>query len=287
MISGDDYFWMILMFMLLMQRGGAITMDEYTAVSGMRLANLEEREGEGFENRMSFMDMYNQSQEVAVEESVVDGGRGLGLSEDGEDGEDGVEMESIWVEGGGQRHQNRYETELNMEEDTELTDKEKRGVPAVMRCFDRAKIYVKAGDGGNGVVAFRREKYVPFGGPSGGSGGLGGNVFVEADTAMNSLLPFRKQVHFRAGRGNHGKGSSRHGANGTDIVVKVPVGTIIRAADGQDIGGQGEILLELVKPGQMEMLLPGGRGGRGNCAFKTGKNRAPQLAEFGEVGAEL
>lgn len=278
---------MILMFMLLMQRGGAITMDEYTAASGMRLANLEEREGEGFENRMSFMDMYNQSQEVAVEESVDDGGRGLGLSEDGEDGEDGVEMESIWVEGGGQRHQNRYEPELNMEEDTELTDKEKRGVPAVMRCFDRAKIYVKAGDGGNGVVAFRREKYVPFGGPSGGSGGLGGNVFVEADTAMNSLLPFRKQVHFRAGRGNHGKGSSRHGANGTDIVVKVPVGTIIRAADGQDIGGQGEILLELVKPGQMEMLLPGGRGGRGNCAFKTGKNRAPQLAEFGEVGAEL
>lgn len=174
-----------------------------------------------------------------------------------------------------------------VEEDDERTEKEKRGVPAVMRCFDRAKIFVKAGDGGNGVVAFRREKYVPFGGPSGGSGGAGGDVFIEADTAMNSLLPFRRQVHFRASRGAHGKGSSREGANGVECVVKVPVGTIVRASEGQDVGGDGEILLELTKPGQRELLLPGGRGGRGNCAFKTGINKAPQIAEYGEIGAEM
>ena len=89
-----------------------------------------------------------------------------------------------------------------------------KGVPTVMRCFDRAKIYVKAGDGGNGVVAFRREKYVPFGGPSGGSGGRGGHVYIEADGDMNSLLPFRKTVHFRAGNGNQGQGKCQDGAKG-------------------------------------------------------------------------
>ncbi|KAG6547936.1 hypothetical protein Mapa_010756 [Marchantia paleacea] len=168
------------------------------------------------------------------------------------------------------------------EDDEEEEEVKERGIPAVMRCFDRAKIYVKAGNGGNGVVAFRREKFVPFGGPSGGNGGRGGHVYIEADTSMNSLLPFRNKVHFRAGRGAHGGGKSKEGAAGTDITVKVPPGTIIKEA-----GPEGKILLELTKPGQRQTLLPGGAGGRGNSAFKTGRNNAPQLAEFGEEGVEM
>lgn len=159
-----------------------------------------------------------------------------------------------------------------------------KGVPAVMRCFDRAKIYVKAGDGGNGVVAFRREKYVPFGGPSGGSGGRGGHVYIEADGDMNSLLPFRKTVHFRAGNGNHGQGKCQHGAKGQDFVIKVAPGTVVREASE---GNDGDVLLELTTVGQRVLLLPGGRGGRGNASFKTGQNKAPQLAEYGEEGAEM
>ncbi|XP_047067112.1 probable GTP-binding protein OBGC1, chloroplastic [Lolium rigidum] len=156
-----------------------------------------------------------------------------------------------------------------------------KGVPAVMRCFDTARIYAKAGDGGNGVVAFRREKYVPHGGPSGGDGGRGGNVYVEVDGDMNSLLPFRKSLHYRAGRGSHGQGSQMAGAKGEDVVVKVPPGTMVRSAAG-DIE-----LLELMKPGQRALLLPGGRGGRGNAAFKTGTNKVPRIAEKGEKGPEM
>lgn len=156
-----------------------------------------------------------------------------------------------------------------------------KGVPAVMRCFDRAKIYAKAGDGGNGVVAFRREKYVPLGGPSGGDGGRGGNVFVEVDGSMNSLLPFRNRVHFRAGRGSHGKGRMQDGAKGEDVVFKVAPGTVIREA------GKEEVLLELLYPGQRALLLPGGRGGRGNASFKSGANKVPRIAENGEIGPEM
>ncbi|GKU85497.1 hypothetical protein SLEP1_g167 [Rubroshorea leprosula] len=162
----------------------------------------------------------------------------------------------------------------------DLEVKEK-GIPAVMRCFDWAKIYVKAGDGGNGVVAFRREKYVPLGGPSGGDGGRGGNVYVEVDAAMNSLLPFRNGVHFRAGRGRHGQGRMQNGAKGEDVVVKVAPGTVIREA------GREEVLLELLYPGQRALLLPGGRGGRGNASFKSGANKVPRLAENGEQGPEM
>lgn len=165
-------------------------------------------------------------------------------------------------------------------EESEGEVKEK-GVPAVMRCFDRAKIYAKAGDGGNGVVAFRREKYVPMGGPSGGDGGRGGNVYVEVDRAMSSLLPFRNGVHFRAGRGSHGQGKMQIGAKGEDVVVKVPPGTVVREA-GSDV-----VLLEMVYPGQKALLLPGGRGGRGNVAFKSGSNKAPKIAENGEEGPEM
>lgn len=156
-----------------------------------------------------------------------------------------------------------------------------KGVPAVMRCFDRAKIFVKAGNGGNGVVAFRREKYVPLGGPSGGDGGRGGNVYIEVDGSMNSLLPFRNSVHFRAGRGSHGLGRMQAGAKGEDVVVKVAPGTVIREA------GKDEVLLELLKPGQRALLLPGGRGGRGNASFKSGTNKVPRIAENGEEGPEM
>lgn len=150
-----------------------------------------------------------------------------------------------------------------------------------MRCFDRAKIYVKAGDGGNGVVAFRREKYVPMGGPSGGDGGRGGNVYVEVDESMNSLLPFRNGIHFRAGRGSHGQGRMQNGAKGEDVVVKVAPGTVIRDAFSQ------EVLLELLHPGQRALLLRGGRGGRGNASFKSGTNKVPKISENGEEGSEM
>lgn len=185
--------------------------------------------------------------------------------DDGEDEEEGV-FEANFAD--------------DEEEEAEGEVKEK-GVPAVMRCFDTARIYTRAGDGGNGVVAFRREKYVPHGGPSGGDGGRGGNVYVEVDGDMNSLLPFRKSVHFRAGRGAHGQGSQMAGAKGEDVVVKVPPGTVVRSAAG-DIE-----LLELMKPGQRALLLPGGRGGRGNAAFKTGTNKVPRIAEKGEKGPEM
>ncbi|XP_056168657.1 GTP-binding protein OBGC, chloroplastic [Syzygium oleosum] len=165
-------------------------------------------------------------------------------------------------------------------DDEEAQVKEK-GVPAVMRCFDQAKIYVKAGDGGNGVVAFRREKFVPLGGPSGGDGGRGGNVYLEVDRSMNSLLPFRNSVHFRAGRGRHGQGSKQAGAKGEDVVVKVAPGTVVREA------GKEEVLLELLNPGQKALLLPGGRGGRGNASFKSGMNKVPRIAENGEEGPEM
>nr|CAB3458917.1 unnamed protein product [Digitaria exilis] len=174
-----------------------------------------------------------------------------------------------------------FEDDDYEEEGAEEGDGKEKGVPAVMRCFDTAKIFAKAGDGGNGVVAFRREKFVPYGGPSGGDGGRGGDVYVEVDGEMNSLLPFRKSVHFRAGRGAHGMGQQQAGAKGEDVVVKVPPGTVVRSADG------GMELLELMKPGQRALLLPGGRGGRGNAAFKSGTNKVPRIAEKGEKGPEM
>ncbi|CAI0626894.1 unnamed protein product [Linum tenue] len=170
---------------------------------------------------------------------------------------------------------------FNLDENEEEDDVKEKGVPAVMRCFDRAKVFVKAGDGGNGVVAFRREKFVPLGGPSGGDGGRGGNIYLEVDGSMNSLLPFRNKIHFRAGRGSHGQGSMMNGAKGEDVVVKVAPGTVVREA------GRDEVLLELLYPGQRALLLPGGRGGRGNTAFKCGSNKVPRIAENGEEGTEM
>ena len=129
---------------------------------------------------------------------------------------DGSE-EEVFYGFGAEDGNEEWESELVESEDG--GDVKEKGVPAVMRCFDTAKIYVKAGDGGNGVVAFRREKYVPLGGPSGGDGGRGGNVYMEVDASINSLLPFRKSVHFRAGRGAHGQGRCQVGAKGEDVVL--------------------------------------------------------------------
>lgn len=145
---------------------------------------------------------------------------------------------------------------------------------------DYAKIYVKGGDGGNGIVAFRREKYVPMGGPSGGDGGRGGNVIFVADEGLKTLMDFRYKKHFKAGRGEHGQGKNMHGRSGEDLMVKVPVGTVIRD------DATGEVIADLTRHGQEAVVARGGRGGRGNARFATSNNRAPTLSENGEPGEE-
>ena len=157
-------------------------------------------------------------------------------------------------------------------------------LPAEVRCFDTARILVKGGDGGRGCVAFRREKFVPKGGPSGGNGGNGGSVYVEADASLNSLASFRRQVHFRASPGTPGMGSDCHGAAGKDLVIKVPPGTIIRRAHANK---DDPPLAEILREGERALLAVGGRGGRGNLAFKSARNNAPTLAEYGEVCSEM
>ncbi len=147
--------------------------------------------------------------------------------------------------------------------------------------FDRAKIYLKGGDGGNGIVAFRREKFVPLGGPAGGSGGNGGNVYFVVDPGLNTLHKFQRQIHHRAERGGHGGGANKTGAGGADLRIPVPPGTLVFAAES------GELLADLTQPGQEALIARGGRGGRGNTAFKSARNKAPRLAENGEVGDEL
>ncbi|GAW93337.1 GTPase ObgE [Calderihabitans maritimus] len=146
--------------------------------------------------------------------------------------------------------------------------------------YDKAKIYVKGGDGGNGIVAFRREKYVPEGGPSGGDGGRGGDVILEADPALRTLVDFKYKRHYKAERGGHGQGKNKHGKNGEDLLIRVPLGTLVRDAD------TGEVLADLVEPGQKVIVAKGGRGGRGNARFATSRNRVPTFAEKGEPGEE-
>ncbi|MGI5921450.1 MAG: GTPase ObgE [Syntrophomonadaceae bacterium] len=146
--------------------------------------------------------------------------------------------------------------------------------------IDQSRIYVKGGDGGNGIVAFRREKYVPMGGPSGGDGGRGGNVVFIADEGLRTLMDFRYNKHFKAQRGAHGQGKNMHGARGVDLVVKVPVGTIVKDDDS------GEVIADLVTPGQKVIVARGGRGGRGNARFATPIHKAPSFAENGEPGEE-
>ncbi len=145
---------------------------------------------------------------------------------------------------------------------------------------DEAKIYVKGGDGGNGVVAFRREKYVPRGGPAGGNGGKGGDVYLVASAEHNSLYHFRFKVHFKAERGKHGSGSNKQGAQGQDLEVPVPPGTLIYDAES------AQLLGELLHVGDRLLVARGGRGGRGNAAFRSSTNQTPHFAEKGEPGEE-
>ncbi len=146
--------------------------------------------------------------------------------------------------------------------------------------FDEAKIYIKSGDGGNGVVAFRREAHVPRGGPSGGNGGRGGDVYLVADPQVNTLFFFSQQVHFRAPNGSHGSSKNQTGAGGEDVLIHVPIGTVAYDPD------TGALLADLVTPGQQALLARGGRGGRGNWVFRTPTVQAPRIAENGEPGTE-
>ena len=149
-----------------------------------------------------------------------------------------------------------------------------------MKFLDEAKVYVRSGDGGNGCVAFRREKYIEFGGPSGGNGGKGGDVVIEAVDGLNTLIDYRYQQHFKAQKGTHGMGKDRHGANGSDIVLKVPVGTQIFDEDRETL------IADLTKVGQTVTIAEGGNGGFGNAHFKSSTNRAPRHANPGQPGEE-
>lgn len=146
--------------------------------------------------------------------------------------------------------------------------------------IDHAKVYVKGGDGGNGCVAFRREKYVPMGGPFGGDGGRGGNIIFVAEEGLTTLMDFRYRKHFKAERGAHGLGKNQHGAWGEELIVKVPIGTIIRDDD------TGELLADLTANGQEAIIAKGGRGGKGNSHFANATHKAPSMAEKGEAGQE-
>lgn len=144
--------------------------------------------------------------------------------------------------------------------------------------FDLAKIYVKSGDGGDGMISFRREKHVPRGGPDGGDGGNGGNIVFSVNKNSNSLVQFHRNTHFRAGNGQHGGRKRMTGANGETLRLEVPPGTIVRDSES------GELLADLTSPDQEFTLLSGGRGGRGNVRFTSSTNQAPRLAERGEPG---
>ncbi len=146
---------------------------------------------------------------------------------------------------------------------------------------DQVKISLKAGDGGNGITAYRREKYVPFGGPAGGDGGKGASVVFEVDEGLRTLLDFRYQRHFKASKGENGQSSNMHGKNAEDLVLKVPPGTIIKNVETD------EVLADLVEDGQRAVVAKGGRGGRGNSRFATPRKPAPDFSEKGEPGEEL
>ncbi len=149
-----------------------------------------------------------------------------------------------------------------------------------MKFLDEAKVYIRSGDGGNGCVSFRREKFIEFGGPNGGDGGKGGDVIAEAVEGLNTLIDYRFQQHFFAKNGGGGMGKDRHGANGADAVLKVPVGTQIYEEDGETL------LADLTERGQRVVLARGGNGGFGNAHFKSSTNRAPRRANPGQPGGE-
>ncbi len=149
-----------------------------------------------------------------------------------------------------------------------------------MKFLDQAKIYIRSGDGGAGAVSFRREKFIEFGGPDGGDGGRGGDVWAEAVEGLNTLIDYRYQQHFKAGTGTHGMGRNRTGPGGADVVLKVPVGTQILAEDGETL------IADLTEAGQRVLLARGGNGGFGNLQFTTSTNRAPRRANPGLEGEE-
>ena len=149
-----------------------------------------------------------------------------------------------------------------------------------MKFLDEAKVYIRSGDGGNGCVAFRREKFIEFGGPSGGYGGRGGDVVIEAVDGLNTLIDYRYQQHFKAERGVNGMGKDRHGANGKAIVLKVPVGTQVFDEDRETL------LHDFTTLGERFVLAEGGNGGFGNAHFKSSTNRAPRNANPGQPGEE-
>jgi GTP-binding protein len=150
-----------------------------------------------------------------------------------------------------------------------------------MKFLDQAKIYIKSGDGGNGCVSFRREKFIEFGGPDGGDGGKGGDVWAECVSNLNTLIDYRYQQHFKAKNGQGGMGKNRAGAKGEECVIKVPPGTQIFAAD------QETLLADLTQSGQRALLARGGNGGFGNARFKSATNQAPRRANPGAPGEEL
>jgi GTP-binding protein len=149
-----------------------------------------------------------------------------------------------------------------------------------MKFLDEAKVYIRSGDGGNGCVAFRREKFIEFGGPSGGNGGRGGDVVIEAVEGLNTLIDYRYQQHFKARTGTPGMGKDRHGANADDIVLKVPAGTQVFDDDKETL------IADLTGAGQRAVLARGGNGGFGNAHFKSATNRAPRHANPGQPGEE-
>jgi GTP-binding protein len=150
-----------------------------------------------------------------------------------------------------------------------------------MKFLDQAKIYIRSGDGGDGVTAFRREKFIEFGGPDGGDGGKGGNIVFEAVDNLNTLIDFRYTQHFRARKGGNGAGNNRTGAGGSDLVIRVPVGTQIMGDDRETL------LADLATGGQRVVLLRGGDGGFGNAHYKSSTNRAPRRSDKGWPGQEL
>jgi GTP-binding protein len=146
--------------------------------------------------------------------------------------------------------------------------------------IDQVKIYVKSGDGGAGAVAFRREKYVPKGGPAGGDGGRGGSIVLRVNPKLNTLSPFAKKIHFKAANGERGMSSNKSGAGAKDVIIDVPPGTVVRDA------ASDEVLADLVEADETVVVAPGGRGGRGNQHFVTASRQAPRVAEKGEPGIE-
>ncbi|HEX5378508.1 MAG TPA: GTPase ObgE [Phenylobacterium sp.] len=149
-----------------------------------------------------------------------------------------------------------------------------------MKFLDQCKIYVRSGNGGGGAVSFRREKYIEYGGPDGGDGGRGGDVWIEAVDGLNTLIDFRYHQHFKAETGTHGMGRNRHGAAGADVVLKVPVGTQVLEEDKETL------IVDMDKPGKRVLLAKGGNGGWGNDRFKSSVNQAPYHANPGQEGEE-